>query len=198
MSLQKPAGIHTENTLRIWRSCNHSVRIKLNGNKLANVLRDIMNKKTLTDFELREIKEKVIVDVKDIDSGNVGIGDEDVDDRDEGAGGVSCTDADTRVARTSHVDQRESVNHIRALDDIPVDEGSEDEFELVGEGNHESYDTTCNNTMTSHLSVNESSETNSNPKNKRVIELEKKALMLSILHLETKLLRLLKKLKLRV
>ena len=34
-----------------------------------------MNKKRLTDFELREIKEKVIADVKDIGSGNVGIRD---------------------------------------------------------------------------------------------------------------------------
>ena len=54
----------------------------------------------MTDFELTEIKEKVIADVKDIDSGNVGIRDGDVDDRDEGTGGVGCTDADTKVART--------------------------------------------------------------------------------------------------
>ena len=33
-----------------------------------------MNKKRLTDFELTEIKEKVIVDVKDIDSGYCGWG----------------------------------------------------------------------------------------------------------------------------
>ena len=39
------------------------------GNKLTNVRRDIMNKKRLTDFELREIKENIIADVKDIDSG---------------------------------------------------------------------------------------------------------------------------------
>ena len=30
--------------------------MNLNGNKLANVWRYIMNKKRLTDFELREIK----------------------------------------------------------------------------------------------------------------------------------------------
>ena len=48
----------------------------MNGNKLKNVRRDIMNKKRLTDFELREIKEKVIADVKDIGSGNVGFRDE--------------------------------------------------------------------------------------------------------------------------
>ena len=96
--------------------------MNLNGNKLANVRRDIINKKRLTDFELREIKEKVVAHVKDIDSGNVGIGVLDVDNRDEG------TNADTRVARTRYVDQRENVNHIRALDDIPMDEGSEDKF----------------------------------------------------------------------
>ena len=56
--------------------------MNLNGNKLANVRRDIINNKTLTDVEVREIK--VIADVKDIDSGNVGIRDGNVDDRDEG------------------------------------------------------------------------------------------------------------------
>ena len=82
-----------------------------------------MNDKRLTDFELREIKGKVIADVKDIDSGNIGIRDKDADDRDEGASGVSCTDADTRVARARHVDQRENVNHIGALDDIQLMKG---------------------------------------------------------------------------
>ena len=139
--------------------------MNLNGNKLANVRRDIMNKKRLTDFELREIKEKVVANLKHIDSGNEDITDGDADDRDEGTGGVSCTDADTRVARTRYVDQRENLNHMRALDDIPIDEGSEDEFELVGEGNHNvSYDTTGNNTIIHHSSANESSKTNSNPK----------------------------------
>ena len=47
----------------------------------------------------------------------------------------SFTDADTTEARTRNVDQRENVNHIGALDDIPIDQGSEHEFELVGEGN---------------------------------------------------------------
>ena len=106
-----------------------------------------MNKKRLTDFELRQTKGKVIADVKVIDSGNVGIRDGDVDFRDEGTGGVSCTDADARVARPKQLDQRENVNHIGDLYDIPIDEGYKDEFELVGEGNHNvSYDTTGNNT----------------------------------------------------
>ena len=48
----------------------------------------------LTDVELREIKENVIADMKDIDSGNVGIRDGDVDDRDEGTGNTSCTDVE--------------------------------------------------------------------------------------------------------
>ena len=98
----------------------------------------------------------------------VGIRDGDVDDRDEGAGGVSCVDADTKEARPRNVDQRENVNHIRDLDAIPNDEGSEDEFELVSEGNHNvSYDTTGNNTIMSHLSVNEKSKTNSNTKKRK-------------------------------
>ena len=83
-----------------------------------------MNKKRLTDIELRETKEKFIADVKDIDYGNVGIRDADVDDRDEGTGGTSCPDADTRVVRTKYVDQRENVNHTGTLDDIPIDEGT--------------------------------------------------------------------------
>ena len=85
--------------------------------------------------------------MKDIDSGNAGIRDGDVDDRDESISGVSCADANTRVARIRYVDLGENVNHIRALDDIPIDEWSEDEFELVGEGNHYvSYGATDNNT----------------------------------------------------
>ena len=167
MSLEKPAGSHTKNTFRIWRSRNHNVRMNLNENILANVRRDIMYKKRMTDFEHREIKEKVIADVKDVDSENVGIWDEDVDDRDEGIAGVSCTDADTRVTRTRYNDQRKNVNHTGALDDIPNDKGSEDEFELVGEGNHVSYDTTGNNTIASHLSVSENSKTNKKPKTRK-------------------------------
>ena len=126
-----------------------------------------MYKKRLSDFEHREIKEKVIADVKDIDSENVGIRDEDVDDRDEGVGGVSCTDADPRVARTRCDDQRKNINHTGALDDIRIDKGSEDEIDLVGEGNHVSYDTTGNNTIASHLSVNENSKTNKNRKKRK-------------------------------
>ena len=117
-----------------------------------------MNKKRLTDIELREIKEKVIADVKDIDSGNVGIRDGDVSDRDEGTGSTSYTDADTRVARKRYVDQTENVNHTGTLDDIPIEEGSGNEFGLVGECNHNvSYDTTGNN-IRSHPSVNENSK----------------------------------------
>ena len=173
--------------------------MNLNRNKLANVLRDIMSKKILTDFGLREIKEKVIAEVEDVDYGNVGITDGDVDDRDEVAGGVSCTDLDTSFARKRYVDQRENVNHSGALDDIPIDDGFEDEFELVGEGNHNmSYHITGNNIIMSHPSVIENSKTNSNPKNERVIKLEKKTMMLSILRLVTKSLRLLKKLELLV
>ena len=106
--------------------------------------------------------------MKDINFGNVGIRDGDVDDRDECTGSTSCTDADTKVARKSYVDQRENVNHTGTLDDIPIDEESGDEFELVGEGNHNvSYDTTGNNIIMSHPSVNENSKTNSNPKKRK-------------------------------
>ena len=97
--------------------------------------------------------------MKDIDSGNVGIRDEGVDDRDEDTGSTSCTDAGTRIARTRYVDQRENVNHTGTLDDIHIDEESGDEFELVGEGNHNvSYDTRRNNIIISHPSVNENSK----------------------------------------
>ena len=67
---------------------------------------------------------------------------------------ATMDDADTREARTRNADQRENVNHIRALDDISFDEGSEDKFELVGEGNHDvSYDTTGNNTLSCIIQV---------------------------------------------
>ena len=196
MSLEKPSGSHAENTFSTWRSCNHNVRMNLNGNKLANVRRDIMNNKRLTDVKLREIKEKVIADVKDIDSGNVGIRDGDFDDRDEGTGSTSCRDADTKVARTRYIGRRENVNHTGTLDDIPTDEDSGDEFELVGEGNHNvSYDTTGNNVIMCHPSVNKNNKINSNFKKRKRDQTGKKTRMLSILRLEFKLLRLSKKLK---
>ena len=78
----------------------------------------------MADIELREKKKKVIADVKDTDSGSVGIRDGDVD-KDEGTGGTSCTDADTRVARTRYVDLRENLNHTETLDNILIDEGLE-------------------------------------------------------------------------
>ena len=101
--------------------------------------------------------------MKDINSGNVGIRDGNVDDREEGTGGVSFTDEDTREARTRNVYQEKNVNHIGARHDIPIYEGSKDELKLVGEGNHiVSYDTTDSNTIMPHPSINENSKTNSN------------------------------------
>ena len=123
-----------------------------------------MKKKRLTDIVLREIKEKVIADVKDIDSGNVGIRDGDVSDRDEGTGSTSYTDADTRVARKRYLDQTENVSHTGTLDDIPIEEGSGDQFGLVGECNYNvSYDSTGKN-IRSNPSVNENS---SNPEKRK-------------------------------
>ena len=149
----------------------------------------------MTDFELREIKGKVIADVKDIDSGNVVIRDDDVDDKDEGTGGVICTDADTRVARTKYVDLRENISHIGSLDDILINEVSEDEFDLVGGGNHNmSYDTTSN--IITLSCFNQVSmkivKLTLTLKNETLIELEKKTTMLIIFRLEMKLLKLMK------
>ena len=169
MPLEKPAGSHTGNTFKIWRSRNHNDRKNLSGRKLANVRRGIINKKRLTDFELRKMKEKVIAHVNNIDFGNAGIRDGGVDGRDEGTGGLSCADPDTRIASTRHVDQRENLNHIEALNDIPIGNRSADELELVGKGNHYvSYGTTDNSTIMPHLSVNENSKTNSNPKRRKI------------------------------
>ena len=165
MPFRKAAGIHTENTFSIWRSRNHNAGMNLNEDKLENERKDIMNKKRLTDIELREIKENVLTDVKDRDSGNVGIRDEDVDDRDEGTGSTSYKDADTRKR---YADQRENVNHTGTLGDIPIDEGSGDKFELVHEGNHNvSYDATGNNIIMSHPSVNEKGKIITNPKKRK-------------------------------
>ena len=69
----------------------------------------------------------------------------------------------------------------------------------MGEVNHNvSYDTTSNNTIMSHPSSMKIVKLTVTLKNERVIELEKKTMMLSILRLETKLLKLLKKLKLLI
>ena len=52
----------------------------------------------------------------------------------------------------------------------------EDEFELVGEGNHNvSYDTTGNNTIISHSSFNKNSKTNCNPKKQKNDRLGRKS-----------------------
>ena len=186
--LKKLAGSHTENTFGIERSYDHSIRINLDGNKLANVRTDITNKKRLKDFEFKEIKERVTTDVKDIE----GIRDGYVDHRDKGTSGVHCTDADTGEAMIKYVDQKENINHIRAVGDIPINE----EFQLVGEANHNaSYDTTGYKTIMFHPNRNETSLTNSNPKKLKseLIELEKKTIMLSIFRLETILSELSKK-----
>ena len=122
-----------------------------------------------------------------------------ITDRDESTGGVCCTDAGTRVARTGCVERRENINHIGTLDHITIYERSEDKFKLVGKGKHNvSYNTTDNNTIISHLSINKYSKTNSNPKKERVKELEKKTVMSGIPRLETKLLKILQKRKLLV
>ena len=106
--------------------------------------------------------------MKDIDSGNVGIRDGDVDNRDEGTGSTGCTDTDTRVDTRMYFDQRENVNHTGTLDYIPIYEESGYEFELVGEVNHNvSYDNTVNNIIMSHLGVNKNSKTNSNPEKRK-------------------------------
>ena len=44
---------HTKNSLRIRKSHNYKVRMKLDENKLAYVRGDIMNTKRLTDLQLR-------------------------------------------------------------------------------------------------------------------------------------------------
>ena len=69
----------------------------------------------------------------------------------------------------------------------------------MGKGNHNgSYDTTGNNTIMSHLSVNVNGKTNSNPKKRKSDRTGKENNDVDILRLETKLLELLKKLKLLV
>jgi len=64
MSLEKPSGNHTENTYNIWRARHPDVRPNMNGNKLANVRRDILNKKRLLDVELNDIKERVKEEIR--------------------------------------------------------------------------------------------------------------------------------------
>ena len=66
----------------------------------------------------------------------------------------------------------------------------------MGEENHNvSYDTTSNNIIISHPSVNENSKTNNNHKKRKTDQTGKKPITLSILRLDTRLLTQLKKLK---
>lgn len=64
MSLEKPSGSHTENTFNIWRSRNPDIRPQMDGNRLANVRRDILKHNCLLAVELNEIKEKVKEEIK--------------------------------------------------------------------------------------------------------------------------------------
>ena len=122
-----------------------------------------------------------------------------ITDRDESTGGVCCTDAGTRVARTGCVERRENINHIGTLDHITIYERSEDKFKLVGKGKHNvSYNTTDNNTIISHLSINKYSKTNSNSKKGKSERTGKENSMSGIPPLETKLLKILQKRKLLV
>ena len=81
----------------------------------------------MTDFQLKQIK-LFIADMKDIDSGNASIRDGDVEDSNEGAGGICYRETHTSIATTKNIDQRKNVNHIWTLDDIPIDEGSENDM----------------------------------------------------------------------
>ena len=54
MSLEKPAGNHTENTFRKRKSRNHNVRMNLDENKLANVQKDIIRK----DWQILNLERK--------------------------------------------------------------------------------------------------------------------------------------------
>ena len=49
-----------QGTYDIWRASNPTNRLNLDANKLANVHRDILNKKRLTEMELQAIQAKVI------------------------------------------------------------------------------------------------------------------------------------------
>ena len=66
MSLEKPAGSHTENTFSIWRSRNRNVRMNLNRNKLANARRDIVNKKRLTDIGSKREHKNMLMKFQEI------------------------------------------------------------------------------------------------------------------------------------
>ena len=63
-SLEKPSGNHTDNTYNIWRSRNPDIRPKMDGNKLANVRRDILKNNRLLDIELTQIKESVKAEIR--------------------------------------------------------------------------------------------------------------------------------------
>ena len=106
ISVQKPARNRIKNTFKIWGGPNANVRMNLNESRLANERRDIMNKERLADFEFREINEQGNVNMKEMDTGNIGIRGGDVDDKGRVTGGVICRDTDTGVTRTRYVDKK--------------------------------------------------------------------------------------------
>ena len=59
-ALEKPSETNcTARTYKIWRSNNKDIRTYIDSNKLANVRRDIIRNKRLTDAEIHHIKEEV-------------------------------------------------------------------------------------------------------------------------------------------
>ena len=59
-ALEKPFGRNsTARAYEIWRSNNKDIRTYIGANKLANVRRDIIKNKRLTDIEIHNIKEEV-------------------------------------------------------------------------------------------------------------------------------------------
>ena len=56
----KPSGeTNTKQTYALWRTANPTSRLNIDANKLANVRRDILKKKRLTDAELENIRRNV-------------------------------------------------------------------------------------------------------------------------------------------
>ena len=59
-ALEKPSETNcTTRTYNIWRRNNKDIRTYIDANKLANVRRDIIKNKRLTDVEIHQIKEEV-------------------------------------------------------------------------------------------------------------------------------------------
>ena len=148
----KPSGeTNTKQTYMLWRTANPTKRLNIDANKLANVRRDIIKKKRLTDAELESIRRKVRERLnqndqkrEDIDQQNTPS--ENIEEADETQGNQAC---ERRASQDQQLDEMyqslsdeiqrrwEEIKHLNIEDRDPLPKITKDKTakKLIRKGN---------------------------------------------------------------